>query len=1089
MNANEPLGVEDFAPFFRAVYGVEPFPWQARLAREVCTRGWPQTLDVPTGVGKTAAIDVAVFHLAARPAQAPRRVVFLVDRRLVVDQAHERAAHLAQKLQEALRGAGEPALQKVARALGGLSRAGSPLETAVLRGGMVREDRWASDPSQPLVVASTVDQVGSRLLFRGYGVSDGMKPVHAGLLGNDALFLLDEVHLAEPFRQTLEQVRRYRGWRDTSLPLPDRWGVVQMSATPGPRALEGQVFRLDDKDKRDPALSPRLRAPRPARLRLVEPPKQATEDAARDALAQACAQEAQDLHHREERPVVGVVVNRVDVARRVYEALRASQEGREAPVPVFLLTGRMRALDRLGLLTQPQPSLAQASLLGVVSSRLGAQPTRPGLFLVATQCIEAGADFDLDALVTECASLDALRQRFGRLNRLGQNPHARAAILARKDQVPKSDKDSPTDPIYGEALGEAWRWLSEELRRPIPQGAPQEAKLARQMELFAPPPKQPVAVAPLSIEGGPWLDLGLEAVEPRLASLEADPARFARLLSPRAEAPVLLPSYMDAWAQTAPRPAWEAEPALFLHGKRAKQAPEVQLVWRADLRPEWLKAGDDPEQEAKLCARLMACLPSSLEALSVPFYEARAWLQRASAEGGGAVEAPASPLGDVEGGFGADDAEARPSRRGGAGASDPWCAVLWRGEESCLLRLSDLNTEMLVPSDTLVVPAAWGGIGRHLTWDPQSVAPVGDLAHEAQVLHRRRPVLRLDDALLSTWFTGAPPVEAWKELAPELHARMEPDPAPEALAVSQAEALRLFRANLRAHKDNLRAWLRWTVERWEPGWDLVRVPHPSVEGEASDAPQESLVLVARKPWKAEEGPAEPMHLLGRSQGDDFGGGSDGSAMTGRRVTLEEHCQGVRAVAQSLAEKCGLEASLAQDVALAALLHDMGKLDPRFQRMLNLGLDPEVPLAKSGMGSYDRATHEELRRRSGYPKGARHELLSVALLENNPGFLERAHDPELVLHLIASHHGHARPFAPAVPDPEACPLAPFELGGVRVSGSTAHRLDALSSPLGERFWSLVRRYGWFHLAWLESLLRLSDHARSAEEREPGRVGGA
>src|SRR5262245_31975032 len=111
---------EQFVEFFKAVYGFEPFPWQARLAKRVCVGEWPHAIALPTAAGKTACIDVAVFALACRAPNAPRRIFFVVDRRIVVDQARMHAKKLAVALREAEGGI----LQEVADTLRDIAHPG-----------------------------------------------------------------------------------------------------------------------------------------------------------------------------------------------------------------------------------------------------------------------------------------------------------------------------------------------------------------------------------------------------------------------------------------------------------------------------------------------------------------------------------------------------------------------------------------------------------------------------------------------------------------------------------------------------------------------------------------------------------------------------------------------------------------------------------------------------------------------------------------------------------------------------------------------------------------------------------------------------
>ena len=254
--------VEEFAEFFRCVHGYDPFPWQARLMKQVLMRGkWPDVIDLPTGTGKTAVLDVAVFAMSRRPETSPRRIVFVVDRRIVVDQVYKRA----QKIQDKIRGGDSGVLARVRERLKECGGGDESLGIAMLRGGIPIDSEWARRPDQPWVMVSTVDQFGSCLLFRGYMASKRMRPIYAGLAGNDCLVVLDEVHLSLPFAH-----HHLRIWPRLN-PVTCRAGLrwLEMSATPSD--ADAERFGLDRATDLDGCeeLSRRVGVAKPAELVLV----------------------------------------------------------------------------------------------------------------------------------------------------------------------------------------------------------------------------------------------------------------------------------------------------------------------------------------------------------------------------------------------------------------------------------------------------------------------------------------------------------------------------------------------------------------------------------------------------------------------------------------------------------------------------------------------------------------------------------------------------------------------------------------------------------------------------------------------------
>jgi CRISPR-associated endonuclease/helicase Cas3 len=552
-----PLNAAEFPDVFEAVHGVPPFPWQRRLMELLAAGGgWPEALDLPTGSGKTAAIDVALFHLALQATgnahrRAPVRIAFVVDRRIIVDAAAARADRISQALRDAT---GTGPVARMAARLRHLAGPGAPpLMVARLRGGLPREEDWARSPGQPTILCSTVDQVGSRLLFRGYGISDSMKPVHAGLLGADCLLLRDVAHLAAPFAQSLRRISAYRAppWCEVS---PAPWGFVSLSAT---QSIAGPHFTLDDADRAHPVLKLRLEAKKPAVLR----PIQALAGTPDHVTSLAAAAKAM-LTPGQARNIA-VVVNRVALARGVFEELA------DADADLLLLTGRIRGVDRDALISKHGHRLL-----------LGSQRHERSLVIVATQTIEAGADFDFDGMVTQAAPLDSLRQRFGRLNRAGRAIDAGAVIIAAKDEIAaRAD-----DPVYGDRTKKTWEWL-----------VAKAGKASRKAE--------------------PALDVGISALDGLLA---AGPGDATGLSAERPEAPILRPTDVLLLSWTAPIPAVDPAVAAFLHGPMAGAA-DVSIVWRADLS----------EPTLDLAVPLMELAPPHAgETLGVPLWAARAWLGR-----------------------------------------------------------------------------------------------------------------------------------------------------------------------------------------------------------------------------------------------------------------------------------------------------------------------------------------------------------------------------------------------------------------------------------------------------------------------------
>ncbi len=407
----------DFAKAFEALTGNGPLRWQKRLFECLDSDKIPSVCDLPTGLGKTSVIPIWMIALARQARESrsrinlPRRLIYIVNRRTVVDQSTTLVERIRKRLlnpSDAAWSKHEEMLCSLASALGCLSPDDSPLAVSTLRGELADNEEWRNDPARAAIVIGTVDMIGSKLLFSGYGDRLYKRAHHAGLIGQDVLIVHDEAHLTPAFSDLLHSVettQKKDPQKKDYEPKPVR--VMELSATRRDSSGNDDVFPWKEEDEQDEFVKDRLDAKKKLHLHKLEPQKSEKKLQTEKRFIQKIVDCA--YRHEADTQKVLIYVRQPEIAQEVNKGLRRKL-GNEDDDRVALLTGTIRGYERDQLVTSNQ---VYKELLNAQS-----QPAKT-VYLVSTSAGEVGIDIDADHMVCDLMTLDSMIQRLGRVNRRG----------------------------------------------------------------------------------------------------------------------------------------------------------------------------------------------------------------------------------------------------------------------------------------------------------------------------------------------------------------------------------------------------------------------------------------------------------------------------------------------------------------------------------------------------------------------------------------------------------------------------------------------------------------------------------------------
>jgi CRISPR-associated endonuclease/helicase Cas3 len=587
-----------------------PMKWMGRLFENIVADRHPRLMDLLTGAGKTELVVIWLLGLAwygkggALSSAVPRRLVWVVNRRVLVQQVFELARELRQKLTS------DSELEEVRAGLRNLSGADESLfEFVELRGQIVADRDWAIRPAMPHLIIGTVDQIGSRLLFQGYGLGKWGRAQQAGLLGVDAWVAVDEAHLVPAFVLTLRQLRERCASSAENLPCPFNaifarlpFWLTELSATPGlPAPSADKPFRLTKEEENDLAIADRILASTKKQGRLNLLPKG---DKPKDILVEKLVAVA--VKSKAER--IAIFVREVgvadNVARKIIAALKS--EGLAEPGRfICKITGRIRGYERDRLVHD----VKAFQVFRAARPEPPAETVAERYFLIGTAAAEVGLDADTDTILCDFAPLPTLLQRLGRLDRRGVlsrrhvNRNAEAptmTIFTWPDEATEKVRKqisslaialASDDEPYSAELMAATRWQAVlEAKGDKDAGQAKEEKSTKD-------PTKPL------IDAATWrvLDPNDERCKPPKSWLAHESACITA-------GPVVMPPLTDAvldyWsATTDPRSSY-LSPHPFLYGlpEDDENTPLVGVAFRLEVEALSDSADEDEDTEAPTAA-------------------------------------------------------------------------------------------------------------------------------------------------------------------------------------------------------------------------------------------------------------------------------------------------------------------------------------------------------------------------------------------------------------------------------------------------------------------------------------------------------